>query len=253
MDYCKYGCGREGTTQLHNGEWICSKFSSQCPVIKIKNSFAIKNSNKIHKGTQGRTWPSPWKGRTYTDIYGASKGKEIATKISHNLIGKCSGIGATPEIEQQRREKIRSALNKNYANGYRPRAGRCKKIYYISPVCGKVILDGTWEKAFAEYLDSNVYNWKRNVSRFEYIFDGRQRFYTPDFYLIDFDYYIEVKGYETEKDKAKWTQFPYKLFVIKKKEFNLLKQGSKLSDLLMEDGGVGLSHFGANEASGNAS
>jgi hypothetical protein len=31
---------------------------------------------------------------------------------------------------------------------------------------------------------------------------------TPDFYLIESDTYVEVKGYKTEKDEAKWNQFP---------------------------------------------
>jgi hypothetical protein len=29
---------------------------------------------------------------------------------------------------------------------------------------------------------------------------------------------VEVKGYETEKDRAKWKQFPFKLLVVKKQE-----------------------------------
>ena len=35
-----------------------------------------------------------------------------------------------------------------------------------------------------------------------------QRYYTPDFYLPDEDIYIEIKGYKTIKDEAKWSQFP---------------------------------------------
>jgi PAB1-binding protein PBP1 len=36
----------------------------------------------------------------------------------------------------------------------------------------------------------------------------KNRKYTPDFYLTESDEYIEIKGYKTEKDKAKWSQFP---------------------------------------------
>ena len=32
--------------------------------------------------------------------------------------------------------------------------------------------------------------------------------YFPDFYLKEFDLYIEIKAFSKEKDKLKWEQFP---------------------------------------------
>ena len=40
------------------------------------------------------------------------------------------------------------------------------------------------------------------------------------------DPYVEVKGYETDRDKAKWNQFPKKLLIIKKNEINAIRKGS---------------------------
>lgn len=71
-----------------------------------------------------------------------------------------------------------------------------------------VDLHGSWEVAYAKYLDTNKIRWIRNTDSFCYKFDGKERRYTPDFYLIDTDEYIEIKGYKTEKDDAKWLQFP---------------------------------------------
>lgn len=69
-------------------------------------------------------------------------------------------------------------------------------------------LDGTWELEYAKYLDSNNIEWKRPKERFEYIFENKIRHYTPDFYIVQGDTYIEIKGYKTKKDDAKWKQFP---------------------------------------------
>lgn len=69
-------------------------------------------------------------------------------------------------------------------------------------------LDGTWELEYAKYLDSNNIEWKRPKERFEYIFENKIRHYTPDFYIVQEDTYIEIKGYKTKKDDAKWKQFP---------------------------------------------
>lgn len=38
--------------------------------------------------------------------------------------------------------------------------------------------------------------------------------------------YIEIKGYETERDKAKWKQFPKKLKIVRKKEIYEIRKGT---------------------------
>lgn len=71
-----------------------------------------------------------------------------------------------------------------------------------------VDLHGTWELNFAIWLDENDIEWVRCKDRFEYYYENRIRRYTPDFYLPSYDKYIEIKGYKTDKDVAKWRQFP---------------------------------------------
>ena len=48
--------------------------------------------------------------------------------------------------------------------------------------------------------------------------------YFPDFYLPKYKLYIEVKGYETKRDRAKWKNFPKKLLILKNNEIKLIKQ-----------------------------
>lgn len=67
---------------------------------------------------------------------------------------------------------------------------------------------GSWEVNFAKYLDSKNINWERCKDQFDYYFKNENHKYTPDFYLLDFDLYIEIKGCPTEKDFAKWNCFP---------------------------------------------
>ncbi len=35
---CDYGCGQEATYQFKNGKWCCSKYHTQCPSVRKKNS-----------------------------------------------------------------------------------------------------------------------------------------------------------------------------------------------------------------------
>lgn len=81
---------------------------------------------------------------------------------------------------------------------------------------------GTWELKYAQWLDSQNIRWRKPKENFHYELNGTSHRYTPDFYLIDEMCYVEIKGYETEKDRAKWDQFPLKLKVLKGKELNEL-------------------------------
>lgn len=89
-------------------------------------------------------------------------------------------------------------------------------------------LHGSWEVAYATYLDTHGINWIRCKQQFPYTFENKLRKYTPDFYLIDTDEYVEIKGYQTEKDIAKWDQFPIdkKLTVLTRTE--LISMGIKV-------------------------
>lgn len=86
-------------------------------------------------------------------------------------------------------------------------------------------LHGSWELAYARYLDSNNINWIRNKESFLYVFEGRERRYTPEFYLVDTSEYVEIKGYKINKDDAKWEQFPKdkKLIILMRQELIKLK------------------------------
>lgn len=68
--------------------------------------------------------------------------------------------------------------------------------------------DGSWEVELAKWFDINDIVWVRNKESFPYVFD-KQRRYTPDFYLPNIDCFVEVKGWRTPKDEAKWKCFPH--------------------------------------------
>ena len=136
----------------------------------------------------------------------------------HNLTKE--PVKHTEEFKQKQRERIIS----RYDAGWMPKAGRCQKHKYISPIAGVVYLDGSWELAVAKWLDYNKYVWKRNTKRFQYTnLKGTISHYVPDFWVEEFDSYIEVKGYETELDRCKWSQFKDPLIIWKKKDLIEMK------------------------------
>lgn len=83
---------------------------------------------------------------------------------------------------------------------------------------GDTKFHGMWEVRYAKYLDQNNIKWRRPTEKFKYTFEGKDSYYTPDFYLPEQNLYIEIKGYKVSKDEAKWSQFPLKLQVLMGKD-----------------------------------
>lgn len=144
------------------------------------------------------------------------KTKLSLEKLRRN--GKINYSGNKERMTEEVRKKISETMKKKKLGGYRKGSGRGNGNWYESNIAGKVYLDSSYELEYAKYLDSKNVKWKKNRIKFPYLFEGKERFYIPDFYLIDSDEFVETKGYKTDKDEAKWKSFPYKLTVLFKKE-----------------------------------
>lgn len=64
-----------------------------------------------------------------------------------------------------------------------------------------------WEYAVAVFLDRLKKRWRYEPTAFQIEVNGKKTTYTPDFYLVDDDEYIEVKGYWREAYIAKHKAF----------------------------------------------
>ena len=150
-----------------------------------------------------------------------NKGKKL-----HYTVGTKGKPGTFRDKQhtEETKRKMSESRKALYAAGWECIAGRCKKYDYESPIAGKIKLDGTWELKVATYLDSIGVNWSRNKQRFSYIRpDGKLATYQPDFYVVEWATFIEVKGYETELDHAKWSQFPHNIQVWKRDKIKTLE------------------------------
>lgn len=75
--------------------------------------------------------------------------------------------------------------------------------WYVSPIAGKIWLESTYEFKVASELDRNGIRWLRPKG-IKYQIDGVERTYFADFYLIDFDTFLDPKNdYLIEKDDNK--------------------------------------------------
>jgi len=196
----------------------CKYCSKEC-----KNNNSLINHERLCKQNPNR------QSTPFQDI---SKQKEIIKKrketgrinqwsnpdyqIKKDTVRKISRASTGKYHSKETKEKISSTIVKKVESN-QWHTSLAKNHHY----CYKgVDLHGKWELNYAKWLDSQSINWCRCKESFSYYYDGKYRRYTPDFYLIDSDEYIEIKGYKTNKDIAKWTHFPKyrKLVVLMKKE-----------------------------------
>lgn len=195
---------------------LCKFCSKEC-----KNDNSLRNHERLCKSNPAKqiSWLEVNRdsySHSNASIKANSEGREhIVSQITRDKIS-AAHLDRDPEIAKEAGKKISKTIAKKVEAGTW-HTSLAKNMHYNY---NGVDLHGTWELNYAKYLDLNCIKWIRNKDIFSYIFDGKDRKYTPDFYLIESDEYIEIKGYKTEKDSAKWSQFPShrKLQVLMKKE-----------------------------------
>lgn len=207
---------------LDHGDLICKFCSKEC---KNKNSLVQheirckENPDRINVIVDGfnnkghECWNNGLTKETDDRL------KSMGEKISNSLIGK-PGRQHTEEEKQVLRE---SAL-KNELGGFNGRKG----IQY-----NDVKLDSSYEVQLAKDLDNNNISWIRPKRIKYYDLDNKLHYYIPDFYLPDYDIYLDPKndflieninpslGYK-DVDKIKWVceQNNVKIFILNKEQLS---------------------------------
>ena len=149
--------------------------------------------------------------------------KSLRAKATSDKENKVEKINLTEEHKLKVSESVKRRVK---AGTWHTSFANTKRYEYVSKFAGKVQLHGKWELAYAKYLDNNDIEWRRPTEKFLYKFKGLKSgsgYYHPDFYLIKEQTYVEIKGYQVDKDLAKWEQFPEKLKVLKQADLKKLK------------------------------
>ena len=196
--YCKY-CGKEckGKNSLTQHEIRCKENPNKIVSNFIKYNESIRNgickgSNQFIKAKQlGLPIPKVT--------------EETKNKIAQGWLGK--------HHSQETKEKIKVSIynnieNNNWHNQF------TTPTYYNGN-----LYDSSWEIEFVKYLERKQITFIRNnYISFDYIWEGNTHKYFPDFYLPEYDLYIEIKGIYSDRDICKWEQFPHKLDIYDSKD-----------------------------------
>lgn len=132
-----------------------------------------------------------------TDERIANAAAKFKERYRAGIIKKSLGKGSSPEIEAARKEKISKYAKSVGFGGRVEGSGRGKKGWYKGFFC-----DSTYELVYVIYnLDHDV-KFERCKLTYDYMFEGNQYKYYPDFILED-GTIVEIKGYHTKQVDAK--------------------------------------------------
>ena len=151
--------------------------------------------------------------------YGTVMSKETRNKLSKATTLQNLKRWADPSNKLKQSEAMKRAVENNPEAYSSSNRGRTKQI-----IVDGIKFQGQWEVDFYKWAKTNGLDPKRPKESFEYQWNGTRRYF-PDFYIPSKDLYVEVKGYETERDRAKWSQFPKKLYIIKAQQIKEIRKG----------------------------
>jgi hypothetical protein len=160
----------------------------------------------------------------------AMKRKDVRAKVSETR----KKIFADPIKGKILREKISNGMSRAREDGtyfVGPTKGRIKcKWYDYKHSNGEIYkVQGTWELKFIEWLDKNNMKFLCHRHYIKYLTkDNKQRFYYPDFFIFDWNCYVDIKsGFWFEKQLDKFDLIQQQnpdvaIKILMKKELNEL-------------------------------
>jgi len=201
----------------------CKKCNNLYHINVTKKAFERGNYRKFcsRKCANSRQWDDEHK-RKLSKSLTSFKRNKISNKLTKNKFTKikyincpiCNEIKILKYNNGQKtcgkkdcRYKLISISVTGKTGGMRNRGGNGKVGHYKGILC-----QSSWELAYVIYNIEHNIEFKRNTKAFPYIFKNKRYKYYPDF--IQEGYYIEIKGFKSDRTKAKINQFPHIIKVL---------------------------------------
>lgn len=171
--------------------------------IKFRKDTCNENFNNIgriawNKGLTQET-------NEIIKLSAAKRKKKYETgELTYYFLGK-------KHSEETKRKMSESALKTNHQR-------ICKLTRkYIKKDGTEVLLDSSWEELLAKLLDDKNYKWSRPKPLYWYDSNNKKRRYFPDFYLDDYNIYLDPKNpyvMREQVEKINYLKEHYKNIII---------------------------------------
>jgi hypothetical protein len=192
-----------------------------------KNPNSLRNHERLCKSNPNRQIstaerPGFHSNKRHGNQFTTGRILSHAASTIEKIRSSCIKTWSQEELRQkqsQHKKEIMPSVVLKFPDSYSSKnvCGRSKRIHFENEC-----FHSSWELIVAKWLTSNNIKWERKVSPISYVWNGLNKLYFPDFYLPELDLFVEVKGYETERDRCKWNAVQ-NLVVLKKNEIKQIQ------------------------------
>jgi len=162
-----------------------------------KNLNSLSNHQRLCPSNPERVYVSQTLGRTAWNK-GLTSSTDLRVSKMAESISK-SSLENPRYLTAEQKSHLSVLAKERGLGGYKPNAGRSKKFKVLDSYGDEVCLQSTYELKCSELLNQLGINWVRPRAL---KYDGKN--YFADFYLPDFDVYLDPKNnYKAKLDKTK--------------------------------------------------
>jgi hypothetical protein len=190
---------------------ICNHCNKEC-----KNDNSLRNHERTCPYNPNRKYKNGMTGKTAWNKGLTANSDDRVKKQALLQKGKQKGFKKGSTHSKETKEKISDIMSTKMKNRYTS----SKRYYYKG-----YLLESSWELELAIDLDKNNIKWVRPDSLVYYDDTHQKRRYYPDFYLTDYDVYLDPKNNyvrQRDKQKIKWVteQNQVKVFLLDKSQLS---------------------------------
>lgn len=135
-------------------------------------------------------------------------GKNHSVEFKKMLSNKRKGINMNDDIKRKISLKMKGSNNPFFGKKHSVKTIKkimTKNLIFSNILYKEVGMRSSWEVKFAEWLDSQNLTWTYEPDLFK-LYDFNV-YYIPDFFVLEWCCYVEVKGYMNEKSIKKISAF----------------------------------------------
>jgi hypothetical protein len=184
---------------------ICEKCNSEYDTIYGSGRFcsrACANSRVWSEGDKKNKSESARKSIRVQEALKKASEKSPMNKVRlERITNVCVVCNKDIQTNIKRNQTYHRECWYSVAGGYRQGSGRSKGSYYEDQW-----FDSDFEIEVAKFLNDSGIKWIRNTRRFYYSWNDKKTYYIPDFYLEDYQLFLETKGYWWS-DKKQRTEY----------------------------------------------
>lgn len=159
------------------------------PEYRKKMSNSLREMRAKNPGLADKISETSKKRRINAGAKNAMKRLEVRERVSRS---RSERMKNDPELRQRIAQNTADAWANGKFDGVR--VGQCKWHRYEHSNGNVYKVQGTWELAFIKWLDDQCMTFKCHKGRISYFRDGIVRSYYPDFWVDDWNCYVDIKA-----------------------------------------------------------